>query len=603
MKPKLVFLPFLIFITVFIEESEAVHPVVLETKLGDIRGNEFFFLSKKIRTFFGVPFAEPPVEEFRFRKPREKKQWKKLFDATKPANACFQTRDNYNTSFWGSEMWNANTQISEDCLYLNIWAPADAYLKCFSNLTVMVWFFGGGFYSGSPSLSIYDGRALAATQHVIVVNINYRLGPFGFLYLDHPDAPGNMGLLDQQLALHWIRQNIVSFGGNPDKVSVFGQSAGAASIVAHLIAPGSRGLFKNAILQSGSLENTWAINSPFRAKQKSEKLLELVGCNKTTVENSMSCLRLVSPEQLSLSTWNISLTYLEFPFVIVSRDKHFFGHLDARAALREGDFNRDVNLMIGMNKDEGNYWNIYQLPQFFDKAEPPELTRHQFDNLIDSTFSIQPDIIRSAAKYIYSDPNCTDHGRKTRFYAGQMNQIVGDYFFSCDSLWLADQICSTPNGSLKNPPKVFVYYFTQSSSANPWPKWTGAMHGYEIEYVFGVPLSYSKIYKRREQIFSRKIMQFWASFAKNGTPRLRVLKNSEHWPEFNEHNNYRWMQLRSGSNIRPIKRRKETECQFWSRVKDTEYTAYLTQEYSSSCHINSYRILLFIPFFFIFSAF
>ncbi|PIC46170.1 hypothetical protein B9Z55_005948 [Caenorhabditis nigoni] len=317
----------------------------------------------------------------------------------------------------------------------------------------------------------------------------------------------------------------------------------------------------------------------------------------------MSCLRLVSPEQLSLSTWNISLTYLEFPFVIVSRDKHFFGHLDARAALREGDFNRDVNLMIGMNKDEGNYWNIYQLPQFFDKAEPPELTRHQFDNLIDSTFSIQPDIIRSAAKYIYSDPNCTDHGRKTRFYAGQMNQIVGDYFFSCDSLWLADQIRSTPNGSLKKPPKVFVYYFTQSSSANPWPKWTGAMHGYEIEYVFGVPLSYSKIYKRREQIFSRKIMQFWASFAKNGTPRLRVLKNSEHWPEFNEHNNYRWMQLRSGSNIRPIKRRKETECQFWRRVKDTEYTAYLTQEYSSSCQINSYWILLFIPFYFIFSTF
>nr|pir hypothetical protein Y48B6A.15 - Caenorhabditis elegans [Caenorhabditis elegans] len=175
-----------------IDSVQAVHPVVLETKLGDIKGTEFFFLSKKIRTFFGVPFAEPAVEDFRFRKPREKKQWRGLYDATKPANACFQTRDNYNTSFWGSEMWNANTQISEDCLYLNIWAPADAY-----NLTVMVWFFGGGFYSGSPSLSIYDGKALTSTQNVIVVNINYRLGPFGFLYLGHPDAPGNMGLLDQ----------------------------------------------------------------------------------------------------------------------------------------------------------------------------------------------------------------------------------------------------------------------------------------------------------------------------------------------------------------------------------------------------------------------
>ncbi|CAI5443648.1 unnamed protein product [Caenorhabditis angaria] len=580
----ILFILFLLILPV----CQTSNPVVLETKLGDVRGEEFYFLSTKIRTFFGVPFAEPPIDENRFKIPQPKKSWEGIWDATELSRACYQTRDDYNSSFWGSEMWNANTAIDEDCLYLNIWAPADAY-----NLTVMVYIFGGGFYAGSPSLTMYDGRVLAATQNVIVVNINYRLGPFGFLYLDHPDAPGNMGLLDQQLALHWIRQHIVSFGGNPEKVAVFGQSAGAASIVAHLVAGGSKRLFKNAIIQSGSLDNQWAMNSPFRAKQKSQKLLELVGCNKSTVDLSLSCLRLVPPDELSAKIWKIQLVFLEFPFVIVSRDPNFFGDLDGFAAIREGNYNSDVNLMIGMNKDEGNYWNIYNLPQFFDKQRPPELTRLEFSALIDQVFSIHPEIIRSAAKYTYSDENCTDHGRSTRFYADQMNKIVGDYYFSCDSLWLAEQHFRR---------NVFVYYFTQASSANPWPKWTGAMHGYEIEYIFGAPLVYPKIYKRREQIFSRKLMQFWTNFAKTGTPSLRNPKHTEVWPRYNHPKSERkWMQLRSGSNIRPIKPWKSRQCQFWRNIKDTEYTAYLTQEYSKSSGI--FGLSIFFRIFFIFHIF
>lgn len=216
--------------------------------------------------------------DLRFRPPLAKRPWNGTIDASNLSPACFQGRDTYNESFWGSEMWNANTPVREDCLYLNIWAPAEAH-----NLTVMVWLFGGGFYSGSPSLILYDGKALAVTANVVVVNINYRLGPFGYLYFDHPDAPGNMGMLDQQLAFYWIRENIAHFGGNPGAISLFGESAGASSIVAHLIAPGSRGIFQNGILQSGSLDNKWSLDTPKRAIEKSQQLADLVQCNRTSV--------------------------------------------------------------------------------------------------------------------------------------------------------------------------------------------------------------------------------------------------------------------------------------------------------------------------------
>lgn len=157
----------------------------------------------------------------------------------------------------------------------------------------MVWIFGGGFFAGSPSLILYDGKALALTANVVVVNINYRLGPFGYIYFDHPDAPGNVAMLDQQLAFYWIRENIARFGGNPASISLFGESAGASSIVAHLIAPGSRGIFQNGILQSGSLDNKWSLDTPNRALQKSQLLADLVQCNRTTVCFCSKCCCLI----------------------------------------------------------------------------------------------------------------------------------------------------------------------------------------------------------------------------------------------------------------------------------------------------------------------
>ncbi|VDM27104.1 unnamed protein product, partial [Toxocara canis] len=330
-----------------ISSHEEHVPVELHLHSGTIRGFETIFLHKRVRSFLSVPFAEPPIGRNRFRPPLPKRPWNGTIETTQPAPACFQSRDTYNETFWGSEMWNANTPNKEDCLYLNIWAPAEA-----NNLTVMVWLFGGGYYYGSPSLILYDGKALALTADVVVVNINYRVGPLGYLYFDHEDAPGNVGMLDQQLALHWVRENAHSFGGNPSRIAVFGESAGAASIVAHLIAPASRGLFNNGILQSGTLDNKWSMDSPSKALQKSEALARRHNCYKEDISETITCLRRLPAAKLLEDMWN-NLEFLEFPFVPVSRDRNFFRQYDGFTALHLGQFNKNVNLMVGINHDEG----------------------------------------------------------------------------------------------------------------------------------------------------------------------------------------------------------------------------------------------------------
>uniref|UniRef100_A0A0N5C6L4 Carboxylic ester hydrolase n=1 Tax=Strongyloides papillosus TaxID=174720 RepID=A0A0N5C6L4_STREA len=540
--------------------------VTVKTKLGYIQGTESTFLDEKVRSFLSVPFAEPPIGDLRFKPPISKRPWNNTLRAKKLSPACFQARDTYNESFWGSEMWNANTEISEDCLYMNIWTPSSAY-----NLTVMVWLFGGGFSSGSPSLILYDGKALALQGNVIVININYRLGPFGFLYLDNDECPGNVGMLDQQLALKWIKDNVVYFGGNPNQIALFGESAGASSIVAHLIAPGSKGIFKNGILQSGSLDNRWSMDTPQRGLDKSQKLVNAVQCNRSTVEETMKCMRNVAPGTLVDNMWSIISYFLEFPFVIISKDRHFFRNIDAFDALRNKQYDKDINLMIGINHDEGNYWNIYNLKQYFDKAEQPLLSMDEFNECVDIAFKDHSFLVRSSAKKIYGSEDCKlmEQGRH-KYFADQINQMVGDYFFTCDSLWFADQY-------EHNPGKVYVYYFDQPSSANPWPTWTGVMHGYEIEYVFGVPIYNDTAgYTKREYHFSQKVIQFWTSFSSTGKPTLKNgNKHEKEWPPYRGGYKWgKWMNLKAGSHMYTMNAKKGKECHMWREVKDMEYKSY-----------------------------
>ncbi|CAH1981039.1 unnamed protein product [Acanthoscelides obtectus] len=154
-------------------------------------------------------------------------------------------------------MWNPNTPLSEDCLYINVVVPKPRP----KNAAVMVWIFGGGFYSGTNTLDVYDHNILVSEENVILVSMQYRVASLGFLYFGTSDVPGNAGMFDQMMALQWIKDNIAHFGGNPNNITLFGESAGAVSVSLHLLSPLSRNLFSQAIMQSGSPTAPWAIIS------------------------------------------------------------------------------------------------------------------------------------------------------------------------------------------------------------------------------------------------------------------------------------------------------------------------------------------------------
>ncbi|KAM4734643.1 fatty acyl-CoA hydrolase precursor, medium chain [Anableps anableps] len=224
----------------------------VQTKLGRLRGQ---YVSVKgtetgVHAFLGVPFAHPPLgPTLRLAAPQPPEGWQGLRDATKQPNMCIQNMDLVDELL---EKLSGVTleipDISEDCLYLNIYTPANRAPD--ARLPVMVWIHGGGFMLGS--VSTYDGSALAAYQDVVVVLIQYRLGVLGFLSSGDEHVPGNFGLLDQIQALRWVKEHIHSFGGNPDLVTIFGESAGGVSVSLLLLSPLSDGLFHRAIAESGT---------------------------------------------------------------------------------------------------------------------------------------------------------------------------------------------------------------------------------------------------------------------------------------------------------------------------------------------------------------
>jgi len=239
--------------------------------------------------FLGIPFAEPPVGSRRFRRPEPlRRPWAGVRSAVRKPSTCYQAADLFfGEEFPGSTMWNPNTELSEDCLMLNVWVPDGAgsrnarRRKSDSKRPVMAWIFGGGFYSGTPTLDLYDGQILAAEHDVVLVSIGYRVGALGFFCLDHPSAPCNAGLYDQLLALQWIQTNIGAFGGDANNVTLFGESAGSASVTFHLLSPLSRDLFHRAILQSGSANMPWATTTMTEGKERSMELAIILGCPRT----------------------------------------------------------------------------------------------------------------------------------------------------------------------------------------------------------------------------------------------------------------------------------------------------------------------------------
>lgn len=226
--------------------------LTVTTKQGAVKG--FCSEDKQTVVFRGVPYAQPPVGDLRFRRPQEHEPWEGVRDCTRFSAVCPQA-DLRGMDLYGKEFYDGEEVVmNEDCLYLNIWTPAGSTEK--SGLPVLFWIHGGAFMHGHGSEKEFDGEGFAK-KGVILVTINYRVNAFGFFA--HPDleaenaerVSGNYGILDQIFALRWVRENIAAFGGDPEKITIFGQSAGCMSVQTIISSPLSAGMVRGAVLQSG----------------------------------------------------------------------------------------------------------------------------------------------------------------------------------------------------------------------------------------------------------------------------------------------------------------------------------------------------------------
>lgn len=518
---------------------------VITTKAGRVRGLSLPVLGGTVTAFLGIPYAQPPLGRLRFKKPQPLNKWTGIQNATKYANSCYQNIDQAFPGFQGSEMWNPNTNLSEDCLYLNVWIPAPKP----KNATVMVWIYGGGFQTGTSSLPVYDGKFLARVERVIVVSMNYRVGALGFLALPgNSEAPGNVGLFDQQLALQWVQRNIAAFGGNPKSVTLFGESAGAASVSLHLLCPQSYPLFTRAILQSGSSNAPWAVKSPVEARNRTLTLAKFTGCSTENETEMIKCLQNKDPQEILLNERFVlpsdSLLSINFGPTV---DGDFLTDMP-HTLLQLGQV-KTTQILVGVNKDEGTAFLVYGAPGF-SKDNDSLITRGEFQEGLNMYFPEVSSLGKEAILFYYVDWL----GDQTpEVYREALDDIIGDYNIICPALEFTKKFAELENNA-------FFYYFEHRSSKLPWPEWMGVMHGYEIEFVFGLPLGRRVNYTRAEEILSRSIMKLWANFAKYGHPN-GTQSNSTVWPVFTS-SQQKYLTLNT-EKPRINAKLRAPQCQFW----------------------------------------
>ncbi|MFG1916619.1 carboxylesterase/lipase family protein [Micromonospora sp. NPDC048898] len=466
---------------------------VVRIDQGTVRGS----VSADHLSFQGIPYARPPLGALRWAPPQPGPVWAGVRDATKPGAACAQLQ--------GLPMDRAAD--SEDCLHLNVTTPRTAAR---TPRPVMVWLHGGDFRFGRGD--VYDGQRLAANGDVVVVTVNYRLGALGFLA--HPalagpgGVAGNFGLQDQQAALRWVRRNAAAFGGDPGNVTVFGQSAGATSVCAHLAAPGSAGLFHRAILQSNSCANP--VQTRVEAARAAEEFARNVGCaDPGTVA---ACLRGRDPAQL-VETAGYPGAGVDLGPVVDGRTLP----VDPAHALATGKLHQ-VPVLTGMNRDESRLvvWGMEHSglncpepqPQPGDEAESCPLTDDQYRDQIRGMFGDRAEEV--LARYPRNDK---------QFASETLGAVLTDHDY-------AEPIYSAALAFARRVP-TYLYEFADDDAPfftkGPEPTFpTGAYHCAELPYLFTV--DYAEAFTPAQQRLSDEMVRVWSDFARTGRagwPRLR----------------------------------------------------------------------------------
>jgi para-nitrobenzyl esterase len=494
------FASFLLILVVLLSSvavSCAPAPVAIQDPIKIDSGQISGTTAGDLHIYKGIPYAAPPVGDLRWKSPQPVAPWQGVKDCTKfgPAPMGY-----YSTVF------PFYSEPSEDCLYLNVWTPAKT---TGDKLPVMVWIYGGAFRFGEGSNPLYDGTKLA-DKGVVVVTFNYRLGPLGFLA--HPllskedphGSSGDYGLLDQIAALQWVHSNIDAFGGDTDRVTIFGQSAGATSVLWLMVSPLSKGLFQRAIAESAYESSTFASlnESKWGNAPKEDMGIQLakdLGCD--TAADPIACMRAKSAKEImdkGTPPTDVSAPGYRYEPCV---DGWVIPDLPL-TIFQEGKQHK-VPLLIGSNADE---WALFQM------ITKPTLAA--YNSYVNSTFGDK------AQQVLSRFPASNDDEAKT---SGE--QLVTLFTFTCPAKAYASSMSKV--GS--------PVYFYQFSRIAPGAKLLGAFHLAEIGYVFGnlTPFMSGQpanvYFNDTDKALSDSMMSYWTSFAANGSPNTVGLTD---WPAY-----------------------------------------------------------------------
>ncbi|XP_075885992.1 bile salt-activated lipase-like [Nelusetta ayraudi] len=533
----------------YLHAASAASLGVVTTEGGQVKGeNVRIRFGRYMDVFKGIPFADAPG---RFEKPKRHTGWDGILKTTKYQPRCLQL------NFLLTDVMG-----SEDCLYLNIWVPQGKTVS--SNLPVMVWIYGGGFLVGGSMGAnfldnyLYSGQEIADRGDVIVVTLGYRVGSLGFLSTGATDLPGNYGLWDQQAAIAWVYRNIRSFGGNPSNITLFGESAGGASVSFQTLTPHNKGMVKRAISQSGVALCPWAINK--NPRKFAEEVAVKVGC--PTDSRMAVCLKMTDPVKLTMAG-SISLD--------ASPDNPIVYNL-LLSPVVDGDFlpdqphnlfhnAADIDYIAGVNDMDGHLFTAVDVPSINSNLleTPVENVRKLLAAYTKEKGQVGADNAYSTYVADWGTNPSQETIKKTVIAIGT------DYIFLVPT-----QAALYLHASHAKSGRTYSYLFSEPNRMGglltPYPGWMGADHADDLQYVFGKPFTTPLGYWPSHRDVSGYMIAYWTNFARTGDPNNGESAVPVAWPQFTSAG-HQYVDIHSDMNANYVRdKMRMSFVTFWTSI-------------------------------------
>ncbi|XP_034947795.1 venom carboxylesterase-6 [Chelonus insularis] len=539
--------------------------IIVKIKNGTLEGSLMKTrLGREFLSFRGIPYALPPLGDLRFEPPKPASSWTGIRSAKQDAPICTQRN-----------IYTHEEDIvgQEDCLYLNVYTPqlpTTEMKEAGINYPVMIWFHGGGWVTGAGHSEYYNPKFFL-DHDVILVTINYRLGPLGFLSTEDLVSPGNQGMKDQSQAIHWVSENIAAFGGDPNRITLFGESAGGASTQYHIISPLSRNLIHRGISQSGTVLCPWVLTRPGHAKKKAIRLAEHLNCPTQSSSELLACLR--QKDAVDIIGADRIFQIFDYdpmiPFRPVIEPKHPGAFLNEEPAqsLKNGNM-ADIPWITGYNSHEGaiKVAGLYGLKEYqYDKKlndnfmELAPMTLMYEDTCPQKSLK---DVATKIRKFYLGDKPIDE---STKF---EVIDMYSDAWFNVGG----DMAVRDHLNALSSP--VYYYYFSYKSSASfsrifgaPQGDY-GVSHADELQYLFpvGEQLFKDTTLSKEDHRMIDIMTTLWFNFAKTGNPTPAITKTIPlKWkPVRTEDHEY--LDISNSQDLRMSKHLLKERLDFWATL-------------------------------------